>query len=248
MKRRRPAATAFDAPEMSAVAAAIGEPARARMLAALLGGRALTATELALEADVAPSTASHHLERLAAAGLVARVRQGRHRYFRLAGERVGALLERLMVVAAELRTSPGPRDPALRRARVCYDHLAGERGVALLAAMRAHGLVRDVDGALALTPAGRRWLGALGVDVAALARARRPLVRACVDWSERRDHLGGAVGAALLSRLLALGWVAREPVGRALSLSARGEAFVDALSLPAAPARGDAGAPRRRSR
>ncbi len=220
------------APELAAVAAAIGHRARARMLAALMGGRALTATELATEAGVGASTASSHLERLVRARLVAVVAQGRHRYFRIAGAPVAEVVEQLMglgAAPADVRT--GPRDPLLRRARVCYDHRAGERGVQLLRRVRAAQLVRD--GALpTLTDAGERWLAALGVDVARLRTGQRPLVCTCIDWSERRDHLAGAVGAAILERLLALGLARRAPVARALTLDPRGEALVDTLTLP----------------
>ena len=217
----------LDLPDLSvAVAAAIGEPARGRMLHALMDGRALTATELAVEARVATSTASSHLARLERAGLIAQRAQGRHRYYRLASTSVAELLERLMGFAAEhggLRT--GPREPRLRRARICYDHLAGERGVALLERMRARNFVAELQ----LTVDGERWLGGLGIDAAALRGKPRPLIRSCLDWSERRDHLAGAVGAALLTRLLELRWARREPLGRALALSPRGEAFLTDL-------------------
>jgi DNA-binding transcriptional ArsR family regulator len=226
-------------PDVSTIAAAIGKPARARMLSALMDGRALTATELALEAGVMPSTASSHLAQLARARLVAVAAQGRHRYFRIADGDVATLLERLMGLAAAAPASSvrtGPSDPALRRARICYDHLAGERGVALFAGMRGHGFFAGGSGSngapLALSAEGARWLESIGVDVAALRSGRRPLVRACLDWSERRDHLAGAVGAALLARVFALGRARRDACGRAVSLSARGEAFVERLALP----------------
>jgi len=232
-----------DRPDVTAIAAAIGEPARAKMLSALMDGRALTATELALEAGVMPSTASSHLSHLVRARLVTVAAQGRHRYFRIAGRAVALLLERLMCVAARpvrARVRTGPRDPTLRRARVCYDHLAGERAVALFARMRERGFFvggGDVDGdrarvELALSGDGTRWLAALGVDVAALRARRRPLVRACLDWSERRDHLAGSVSAALLARLFELRLARRDPSGRALRLSPRGETLIDTLALP----------------
>ena len=219
-------------PHFTAIAAAIGEPAREKMLQVLMDGRALTATELALEAGVAPSTASSHLARLQRAGLISRTAQGRHRYFRIATGEVAALLESLMGLATSrgaVRT--GPRGAALRRARVCYDHLAGARGVELLERMRERRLIRSDRGSLDLTDDGERWLGALGVDLAALRKGRRPLVRACLDWSERRDHLAGAVGAAILARLLELRLVRRETIGRALAVSAAGEKLLSSLQL-----------------
>jgi DNA-binding transcriptional ArsR family regulator len=220
-------------PDISAITSAIAEPARARMLAALMDGRALTATELALEAGVAPSTASSHLGRLQQAGLIRLTAQGRHRYFRIATSEVAALLESLMGLAA--RGAPrrsGPRDEALRRARVCYDHLAGERGVGLLERMRERRLLRGDGGLLELTADGETWLAALGIDLGALRRTPRPLLRSCLDWSERRDHLAGALGAALLARLFDLRLVKRDPLGRAVSISARGEALLTRLEVP----------------
>ena len=203
-----------EATNIAALAALLGEPARARMLTALMSGVALTATELALEAEVAPSTASLHLAKLVEARVLSIEKQGRHRYFRLADDEVAEMLESLIGFATR-RAAPvrtGPADPSLRAARVCYDHLAGERGVWLLERMRARRLLL-----------GRERLGLLGIDVGALAQARRPLCRPCLDWSERRHHLGGAVGAALLQRLLALRWARREPASRVLTFSAAGE-------------------------
>ena len=220
-------------PNIAALAAVIGEPARAKMLSALMDGRALTATELALEADVTPSTASSHLGQLRRARLVAVAAQGRHRYFRIASPAIATLLERLMgIVGAAAPVTTGPRQASLRQARVCYDHLAGARGVQLLERLRERRLVAGDHGpALALTGDGERWLGDLGVDVAELRRKRRPLVRACLDWSERRDHLAGAVGAAILARLFTLRLARRDPLGRALTISARGESFLTSLTL-----------------
>lgn len=212
-----------DPPDIASLAAVVGEPARARMLEALLGGRALTATELALEAGVAPSTASGHLAKLRAAGLVTLEPSGRHRYFRLAGPRVADVLERLMGLAA---TGDGPRtgpaDPALRAARVCYDHLAGALAVRLLDGLRERGLLAGED-APAPTQAGRAFFSRLGIDLAALERARRPLCRLCLDWSERRHHLAGALGAAILRHVLAQGWARQDEVGRAVRFTPRGE-------------------------
>jgi len=214
--------------DIAAVAAVLGDPSRASMLAALMDGRALTATELALEAGVAPSTASSHLARLARAGLVTLARQGRHRYFRLEGAETAGVLERLMGLASlpQRRARTGPADPALRHARICYDHLAGTSAVRLLDRLREGGLIEgEVD--LLLAPGGESWAHSLGIDVARLGAGRRPLCRPCLDWSERRDHLAGALGAAVLDLLLARRWARRDPAGRALRLSPRGESFLE---------------------
>lgn len=221
-----------DPPDISAIASAIGEPARARILNALMDGRALTATELALAADVAPSTASSHLATLRRAGIISVAAQGRHRYFRIATGAIASVLESLMGIAAASATvHTGPRDPALRRARVCYDHLAGERAVGLLGRMRARQLLRGEHGSLQLTVDGEAWAAGLGIELASLRAKPRPLLRACVDWSERRDHLAGALGAALLERLIELRFLRRDAIGRAVSISARGEAFFTTLDI-----------------
>ena len=222
-----------DSPDLTIIAAAIAEPARGRMLDALMDGRALTATELALAAGVTPPTASSHLAKLRHAGLIRLTAQGRHRYFRIATRAIAALLERMMGIAtgvAPVRT--GPRDQALRRARICYDHLAGAQGVALFERMRERGLISGDGSFLESTTETERWFAELGIDLARLRGRRRTLLRPCLDWSERRDHLAGAVGAAILDRLLALGLARRESLGRVLSLSPRGEAFLVSLELP----------------
>ncbi len=218
-------------PDFARTAALMGEPARATMLDALLGGQALPAGELARRAGISPATASEHLARLVEHGLVARRRAGRHAYYALATPEVAAALEALARAAtaagdaqaarARGRGAPaaGP-DRALRFARTCYDHLAGTLGVAVTEALRGRSLV--AGDALALTPAGHEWLTALGIDAAELRRGRRPLTRPCLDWTERRDHLAGAVGAALAATLLERRWVARLDGTRALRLTARG--------------------------
>ena len=224
----------FDGPPIAAIAALIGDPARATMLAALMDGRALTVSELAGTAGVTLPTASAHLAKLAAAGLLSAERQGRHRYFRLSGPDVGEVLEGMMGLsqrtgAARVRT--GPRDAALRAARVCYDHLAGERGVDLLRGLVQRGFVVE-EGELALSPAGRGFVAEFGIDLAALERGRRPLCRHCLDWSERRGHLGGALGAALLDNRIARRWARRE-AGRVVAFTPEGErAFAAVLAPP----------------
>jgi DNA-binding transcriptional ArsR family regulator len=221
-----------EGPDIASLAALLGDPARAAMLTALMGGQALTAGELAAEAGIAPQTASAHLARLAEAGLVVREVQGRHRYARLAGPEVAEALEGLMGLAARtgrLRARPGPRDEAMRRARVCYDHLAGSLGVRLHDVLVGSGAVVAAPEGLALTPLGCAWLVAQGVDVGALEARRRPLCRACLDWSERRHHLAGSVGATLLDLVLARGWATRDPQSRALLFCAMGLARFEAL-------------------
>ena len=223
-----------DTPDFAAIAALVGDPTRGRMLIALMDGRALTATELALEGGVTASTASSHLARLTAARLVSIARQGRHRYFRIATPEVAAALEGLMHIAprsAARHARPGPRDEGLRRARVCYDHLAGEVAVRLLQRLQERRIVRGSGERMVLTASGESWCEDVGIDLAALRARRRPLCRPCLDWSERRTHLAGALGAALLDRLFALRYARRERDGRAVILSPRGEAFVERLEL-----------------
>lgn len=208
------------------IAALVGDPSRAEILLALLGGQALTASELAQVASVSKQTVSAHVAKLLRAGLVAREIQGRHRYFRLAGRDVSRLLESLMGVADRngvVRARVGPRDPVLRKARVCYDHLAGELGVLVFESLDARACLRSARGGLDLTAAGRRCFAALGIDVESLASGRRPLCRACLDWSARRPHLAGALGAALLERIFALGWARRARRSRIVHFSALGE-------------------------
>ncbi len=214
-------------PDIAAVATLIGEPARARILAALMGGQALTATELAGAAGVTKQTASAHLAKLLDARLIAVERQGRHRYVRFAHRDVAQLIEHLIRVAhraggaAPVRT--GPREPALRKARVCFDHLAGELGVVIYEGMLRRGLLHDAESGPELTPRGERAVSELGIDVDGLRTGRRALCRACLDWSERRHHLAGAVGAALFERIVALRWARRAAGSRALHFSALGE-------------------------
>jgi DNA-binding transcriptional ArsR family regulator len=207
-----------DSPDLAGLAALIGDPARARMLTAVMSGKAMTATELALEAGVTASTASTHLAKLTAGQILAIEKQGRHRYFRLFDAEVAEMLEELMEIASRRgpRRRTGPADPALRVARVCYDHLAGERGVWLMDQLRDRKVLDP-------SPHVEKFFVRFGIDIAALAKSRRPLCRPCLDWSERRHHLGGALGAAILDRIFALGWARRELNGRAVVFSANGE-------------------------
>ena len=215
-----------DGPNIARVAGLIGDPARAEILTALLADRALTASELAGIAGVTKQTASAHLAKLVDAGLLVVEAQGRHRYFRLAGADVAQLLESLMGVAfrtGAVRLVTGPREPALRKARVCYDHLAGELGVLVYEGLARRGAFAIDVGGVALTDAGRALVAALGIDPLPAA-TRRPLCRHCLDWSERRHHLAGALGTALLERFQQLGWARRVPGSRVLAFSADGEA------------------------
>jgi DNA-binding transcriptional ArsR family regulator len=210
-------------PDITRIAALLGDAGRANMLQALMGGQALTAGELAREAGVTPQTASSHLAQLEAGGLIARRRQGRHSYFALAGAEVADALEHLTMLAGRvghLRTRPGPKDPDMRRARVCYDHLAGDAGVALLDALVARGRIEDRDGSLVLTEAGRAFARDFGVALE--AKGRRPLCKACLDWSVRRSHLAGVLGAGLLTRIYELGWARRTDGTRIVRFSAPG--------------------------
>jgi DNA-binding transcriptional ArsR family regulator len=218
-----------DGPNIAQVAALMGDPARANMLTALMDGRALTVSELASAAGVGLPTASAHLAKLDQAGLLTAARQGRHRYFRLSGPDVAQVLEGLMGLAQRtgaVRIRTGPRDAALRTARVCYDHLAGERAVRLMHSLTDRALIVG-EAEPRVTSAGRDFFARVGIDVAALERGRRPVCRTCLDWSERRGHLGGALGAAVLDRVVALGW-ARRLEGRVVAFSAAGSAAYDA--------------------
>jgi DNA-binding transcriptional ArsR family regulator len=218
-------------PDIASIASVIGHPARASMLTALMGGRARPASELAEIARVSPSTASAHLARLTGAGLVVVERHGRHRYHRLADERVAQAIEGLasLAPARPVRSlRQANRNTAERAARSCYDHLAGALGVALADGLCGAGAL-DRESLALVDPAP---LAVLGVDVAALGRGRRPLTRSCLDWSERRPHVAGALGAALLDALLAASWVVRRPTGRAVAVTARGRAGLrEALGL-----------------
>jgi DNA-binding transcriptional ArsR family regulator len=213
-------------PDISQIAALIGNPANANMLMALMAGPALTATELAQEAGVMPSTVSGHLARLKKAGLVETARQGRHRYFRLADPDVARALEGLMPVAARaglMRVRTGPRDPELRRARSCYDHLAGHLAVTMFDRFVERRLLARKGDDLRMTAGGRRFFVRSGIDVDALERSRRAPCRCCLDWSERKFHLGGTLGAAILDRIVENGWAAREARTRIVRVSASGE-------------------------
>ncbi|MEU5099479.1 winged helix-turn-helix domain-containing protein [Streptomyces sp. NPDC020996] len=220
------------APRLARLAGLIADETRAACLLALLDGRAWTAGELARHAGVAASTLSEHLGKLVAGGLLAEERQGRHRYVRLADATVAQLVEDL---AARLAPDAAARPRGLRassagsamaRARTCYDHLAGRLGIAVTDALTGRGLLRQ-DTGFALTDAGLAWFDAAGI---ALDRGgRRPLARACLDWTERRPHLAGTAGAALCRHALDSGWCVRIGTERALRLTPRGETALHEL-------------------
>ncbi|MEX0955245.1 MAG: helix-turn-helix transcriptional regulator [Rhizobiaceae bacterium] len=221
-----------EGPDLSRIAALVGDPARANMLSALMSGTALTASELALEGGVGLPTASSHLAKLTEGGLVTVTTQGRHRYYALAGSEVASMLEAISGVAASVgpkRARPGPRDGAMREARVCYDHLAGEKGVALFDHLAGRQLISTKGDDVALTGSGRDWFAAFGVDVAALETKRRPLCRACLDWSVRRSHLAGSLGAAALDRMFELKWARREPDSRVVRFTPEGRGAFERL-------------------
>lgn len=222
---------------LAALAALVADETRAACLLALLDGRAWTAGELARHAGVAPSTLSEHLGKLVAGGLLAEERQGRHRYVRLADARVAQLVEDL---AAQVAPTAAPRPAgtlraasagsAMARGRTCYDHLAGRLGIAVADALTSGGLLRQ-DTGFALTDAGVEWFGTAGIALD--LSSRRPLARACLDWTERRAHLAGAAGAALCGHALDAGWCVRIGSARAVKVTPSGErALSDLLGIP----------------
>ena len=203
------------------IAAAIGEPARARMLYCLMDGRARTGTELAVVAEVSPSTASVHLNRLKGEGLVKVLVQGKHRYYSLRGPEVARVLESLSVLAVGEIPRFTPHTPdQLRSARTCYDHIAGTLGVALHDRLEKSGWLSN---SYELTAAGAKGFETLGIDIAETRAMHRRFAFACLDWSERRSHLGGALGAALLKLAIRKKWVTQELDSRALSISSFGK-------------------------
>lgn len=215
-----------EGPDFTRIAALIGDPARSNMLTALLTGKALTATELASEAGVTPQTASSHLAKLHEGGLVRQRKQGRHKYFALASDDVAHVLEGLMGLAAgigHLRTRTGPKDGALRKARVCYNHLAGDMGTQLFDSLLVNGHIELRREGLSLTESGAGFAIEFGIDVDTLHKKKSPLCRECLDWSERRSHLAGSLGRAIFTRIEELGWAKRQTNSRAVNFSANGE-------------------------
>ncbi len=215
-----------EGPDIALLGSLIGDPARANMLTALMTGKALTASELSYEAGITLPTASAHLKKLQAASLISQRKSGRHKYFALADDEVGAVLEAIMGLAAKrglLRTRTGPKDAALRRARVCYNHLAGELGVHIYDGMIARNYILADDDSLHLTDNGKAFVSGFGIDVDRLQNNRRPLCKSCLDWSARRSHLAGGLGTALLDRMFELGWASREKSSRVVKFTQQGE-------------------------
>ena len=215
-----------DGPNIVGIAALIGDHARAEVLTALMAGKALTATELSDVAGVTKQTMSSHLVKLVDAGLISVAAQGRHRYYRLANDDVAHLLETLMGVAfrtGAVRLRSSPREPALRKARICYDHLAGELGVMVYDTLVLKQALKLGDGDLELTESGQKLFSGIGIDTDQLFSQRRAFCRHCLDWSERRHHLAGALGAALLQRIIGLGWAKRVSGSRVIEFSLAGE-------------------------
>jgi DNA-binding transcriptional ArsR family regulator len=227
--------------QLAGLAGLLADETRAAMCLALLDNRAWTAGELAKATGVAPSTATEHLNRLIGGGLLVEHRQGRHRYVRLAGSSVATLIEEMTAHVSEAPPPPArtlraaTASAALARGRTCYDHFAGRLGVAVTDAMAATGLLEQANG-FALTDAGRAWLtGPIGIAEADLSGAKRPLVRECVDWTERRPHLAGLAGAQLCRQAFERGWVTRIGTGRAVKVTPAGErAFQEQLGIPPA--------------
>ena len=208
---------------LAEVAGAIADPARSRMLCSLLDGRARTATELAAVADVTASMASNHFSRLREHGLVEQIVQGRHRYYRLSNTRVARALESLLSITDQRPATFQPSTPtALRHARTCYDHCAGEVAVRLHDLVLAAGWIEALGRDYVITGKGAQSLIQLGVDVESIKGQRRRLAYPCMDWSERAPHIGGSLGAGLLELMLKRGWVTRQLDSRALNVTAKG--------------------------
>ena len=215
-----------DGPNIAHVAALIGDPARANMLTALMDGRALTASELAAHAGVTKQTASSHLARLMSGALIVREIQGRHHYFRLNGADVAATLEALMGIAAKstgVRVRTGPKDLALRKARRCYDHLAGEIGVFIYQQMLSKDWLKNSENTVLLSSAGAEAMALFGIDIDVVQCARRPLVKPCLDWSMRKPHLAGGLGKAVFERMAALKWLKADGTSRVVTFNTQGE-------------------------
>jgi DNA-binding transcriptional ArsR family regulator len=213
-------------PPIANIAALIGDPTRSSMLAALMGGQALTAGELAWLAGVTPQTASGHLTKLTEHHIVLVEKQGRHRYFRLTSTEVAQALEGLALLSAapsQRNLIFGPLEQSLRIARTCYDHMAGRLAVTLTDALAENGYIELSDHVGLITEQGWNFLDNFGVALERGLHLRRPMCRTCLDWSERRPHLAGRLGAALLDRVITLGWVMRQPYNRALKISRAGE-------------------------
>lgn len=221
---------------IAAIASLMGDTTRANMLCALMGGQALTAGELSRNAGVTPQTGSGHLTKMVDAHLLTTLKQGRHRYYRLASAQIAHGLDALMTIAADgpRRHHPvGPKEREMRIARTCYDHIAGRLAVAIADSLSESGSVLLSDEGALVTEKGKAFLGDFGIDLDRRAHSTRPLCRTCLDWSERRHHIAGRVGTALLERTLELGWITRKTDSRALLITPAGEnGFREVFCLP----------------
>jgi DNA-binding transcriptional ArsR family regulator len=222
-------------PDLAWIASVVGDPARLRILLSLMDGRARTAKELAFLARIAAPTASGHLSKLLDSRLVAVEPQGRHRYYRIASPLVAQMVETMSVVAGETSRTHSRRrrvDPALAAARTCYDHLAGRLGVAISDALQAHGHIAFGDGGGEVTASGRAFFSGLGLDLEGRGQGRRVFCKPCLDWTERRYHMAGAVGASFCAHCVSAGWVRRLRDNRAVEVSAEGRAaFAELLGI-----------------
>jgi len=213
-------------PDIAVVAGLIGESTRARMLTALMGGKALTATELAVEADITAQTASSHLNKLVTGQLLVVRKQGRHKYFQLKGPKIAALLETLLNISNDIASArppvtTGPADPRLRTARVCYDHLAGELSVKLYDSLIARKLIAQECEQVQLTAQGLDFFADIGASIAQ-GKSKRPLCKSCLDWSERRSHLAGITGQWILNDLFKQGWARKDLDSRVVQFTQQG--------------------------
>lgn len=221
-----------EGPNIAHIAALIGDPARANMLTALMSGKALTVSELAGEAGVTIQTASSHLSKLDEGGLLRPRKQGRHKYFSLSNGDVAHVLEGLMGLAAgsgHLRKRTGPKDEALRKARVCYNHLAGDMGIQLFDSLCSKGHLVYADDEIKLSDKGANFAIQFGVDLDVLRAMKSPLCRECLDWSERKSHLAGSLGRAFLTRFEELAWAKRDRTSRVVTFSENGKAQFNKL-------------------
>lgn len=212
-------------PNIAHVASLIGEPTRAKMMIALMSGKALTATELAVEADISSSTASSHLTKLVNSELLMVRKQGRHKYFQIGSQEVAALIESLLNISSRIQTNEittGPSDKALRKSRVCYDHLAGELAVNLMDELLAKDFFILNTSDMQLSELGQQFFKSLGFDATEFRQQKRPICKACLDWSERRDHLAGVLGQWILNDLFNRGWAIRALDSRVVTFTPSG--------------------------
>ena len=215
-----------EGPDIALLGSLIGDPARANILIALMSGKALTVSELAVEAGVTLQTTSSHLKKLEDVGLVCQRKQGRHRYFTLADDDVGAVMEAMMGLAAKrglVRINTGPKDAALRKARICYNHLAGDLGIRLYDGLVSRGNLVENSQDITLSDQGAKTVENFGINLAELSSAKRPLCKPCLDWSARRTHLAGSLGSAFLKRFIELGWASPVKNSRAIKFTLSGE-------------------------